>query len=225
MAMTNVQIIQRTLQRSTNESNYVNTLNLHARVTIDFVWYPGAADVTDSRINPFVVDHPITNQRREITYTWTPQGREPVTRVMNSGRITIPLAAGASGTLRAFGTTWLITRWAAAVNMTPVNQLRGVQQRLDRLGFHLRAAGAQASGIDNTLGARTERAVLCFQAAYRPLPPGPAARLQVRGEWTNNTAANYQNNLNAYNNNTAVANPSTADATSFQNALVAYVGA
>jgi peptidoglycan hydrolase-like protein with peptidoglycan-binding domain len=115
---------------------------------------------------------------------------------------------------------------ANGVTMTAINQLRGVQERLNRLGYHLRHPGTQSAGVDNAPGAATERAVLAFQADYRPgLPASPPARLQVRGEWTNNTAAQYQNNLNAYNQGTATANPSAADSALLQTALVAYVGA
>ncbi|MBM3792069.1 MAG: hypothetical protein FJW35_17205 [Acidobacteria bacterium] len=224
MAMTPLEILDRRLQRAAAESNYVNTLNVHGRVTIEFVWWPGAGAVIDSLVDPFVVDHPTSGARREITYTWTPQGGRAITRVMNSGRITIPLPLGGRGTLTAFGTTWQISRAANGVNMSPVNQMRGVQQRLNRLGYHLRRPGAQSAGIDGALGRRTEHAVLCFQVGYRQAAGGPATRLQVRGEWTNNAAADYQNNLNRYNG-AAVANPSNADGTSFRQALATYVGA
>src|SRR5687768_17320755 len=117
MAMGIVEILKRRVQRGAAETAYVNTLNVADRVTIDFVWYPGAATVTDSHIDTFVTDHPGTGARRELTYTWTPDGGTAVTRRMdNSARITIPLAPGARGTLRAFGTTWQIRRVANGVN-------------------------------------------------------------------------------------------------------------
>ncbi len=223
MTMTEAEIQARRTQRSSEEANYVNTLNAHARVTIDFVWYPGAARVEDSLIDTFVTDHPQSGNRREATYTWTPEGGAPLVRELHSGRITLPLALGGRGRLRVFGTTWEITRQASGVRMAPVDELLGMQQRLDRLGYHLRKPGASGSGVDGTLRRRTEHAILCYQADYQPTGSGPARRLQVRGEWTNNTATQYQNNLNDYNGATAP-NPSAADGAAFRSALVAYVG-
>jgi Putative peptidoglycan binding domain len=219
-----IEILRRRVQRGNAETTYVNTLNVTDRVTIDFVWYPGAATVTDSHIDPFVTDHPRSGERREITYTWTPDRGRAITRTMNSGRVTIPLPPGAQGTLRAFGTTWQVRRVANGVNMDPSNQLRGIQQRLNRLGYHLRAAGAANPGIDGTLGRSTERAVLAFQADFRPVAPGN--RLQIRGEGMANNAAQFQSNLTAYAGAGAAvpANPSAADSAALQAALVTYVG-
>jgi hypothetical protein len=148
---------------------------------------------------------------------------------MASGRIVINLAPGASGTLTCFGSQWRITRVANTVNMSPANTLRGVQQRLDRLGYHLRAPGARNPGIDNNLGRRTEAALLQFQNDYRPAA-GTAApannRLRLRGEWTTNTNATFTGNLRDYNHGTAVApNPSIADGAALQAAVTAVVGA
>jgi peptidoglycan hydrolase-like protein with peptidoglycan-binding domain len=104
--------------------------------------------------------------------------------------------------------------------------LQGVQQRLNRLGYHLRGPGALNPGIDGSYGQRTERAVIAFQVDYQtpaPVPVGaPVGPLKVRGEWTNNP--NIQAALNSYNGGGAAANPSAADGTALQNALVAIVG-
>ena len=224
MTMTDAEIEARRTQRSTQEASYVNTLNVHGRVTIDFVWYPGAVTVDDSLIDTFVTDHPRTGNHREITYTWTPEGGTPIVREMRSGRITLPLALGGRGTLSVFGTEWEITRQADGVNMAPVDELLGVKQRLDRLGYHLRKPGAEGSGVDGPLRRRTEHAILCFQADYQPTGSGPPRRLQVRGEWTQNPAAQYQSNLTEYNNHVTAPNPSAADGEAFRRALAAYVG-
>lgn len=105
--------------------------------------------------------------------------------------------------------------------------LRGVQQRLNRLGYHLRGPGRVNPGVDNSLGGATERAILDFQVDYRPLVGAPAAaanRLRIRGEWNTNTGI--QANLNWYANSPprpTPPNPSAADGRAFQAALDAVV--
>jgi len=110
--------------------------------------------------------------------------------------------------------------------MSGAGTLQGVQQRLNALGYHLRAPGRTDPGIDSQYGARTERAVLSFQIDYRqpaPAPAGsPAGPLRVRGEWTANPGI--QGNLDAYNGAAGSANPSAADGAALQQALVAIVG-
>jgi len=228
MALNPVQILGRRVTRSANQSTYVNTLNIRDRVTIDFVWYPGETTLSASLVDTLVVPHPVTNAEREIRYTWAPDGGRSVTRPMLSPSITIALPVGRSGTLTAFNTEWRITRVGAGVNMEAANTLPGIQRRLDRLGYHLRAPGAANPGVDGSAGARTETAVLQFQVDYRPPAGAPAAaanRLQMRGEAMNNTDATYLGNLTAYNGAVAVPNPSTADSAALQAALVAVVGA
>jgi hypothetical protein len=224
-----LEIVTLSVQRGVADANYVNTVNIGDRVTIDFVHYPGATQVTDSLIDPTLPS--VAGRAREIRYRWERSGMAAVERVMASGRITIPLPPGQSGKLTVFNTSWRITRAAAGTNMNLANTLLGVQQRLNRLGYHLRAAGATNAGVDGVLGARSELAVLQFQCDYRPPAPPPAglgalpARLQIRGEWTSNPGI--QANLNTYNNATAAApaaNPSAADSASLQTALRAVVG-
>jgi hypothetical protein len=223
------EIVTLSLQRIVADVNYVNTVNVGDRVTIDFVHYPGAAQVVDSFVEPTLPS--VAGRAREIRYLWERTGTAPVERVMAYGRITVPLQPGQSGTLTVFNTSWRITRAAAGTNMDAANTLRGVQQRLNRLAYHLRGPGAAGSGVDGSLGARTELAVIQFQCDYRPPAAPPAglgalpARLQIRGEWTNNPGI--QGNLNTYNGATAAApaaNPSAADGTSLQTALRAVVG-
>ncbi len=104
--------------------------------------------------------------------------------------------------------------------------MRGIQQRLNTLGYHLRSPGTKAPGVDGTAGRRTENAVLAFQADYRP-PAAAAApankRLQIRGEWVNNpaiTASLNQYNSAAFQNT----NPSATDSAALQAALVVTAG-
>ncbi len=220
--------IKRKVRRSVRQSDYVNTINVRNRVTIDFVWFPGAPLAVQSHIDPKVKKHPKTGAKRTISYSWAQDGKEPVSVVMESGRITISLPLGSHGTLTAFGTTWEITRAGPGVNMTPVNQMRGVQERLNRLGYHLRKPGEEKAGTDGILGRRTEQAILQFQVDYVPPgapPAGAANQLQVRGEWKNNTDAAFQGNLDAYDGNPPCPNPTTPDSAAFQAALRARVGA
>jgi hypothetical protein len=224
MAMTRAQKFWRRVARGAAESNFVNTLNVVNTVTIDFVWYPGGNNVTTagSLIDTFIVDHPATGNRRNVYYTWTLDGATPVRRIMNSGTITISLPKGQKGVLEVFRTQWEIRRAGAGVFMTAVNQLRGVQQRLNRLGYHLRQPGAESPGVDNSYGRRTEHAILQFQNDYRPT--GVGSRLNIRGEWTSNTDPKYTGNLTTYGRGGASPNPSSADGPALQTAIRTLVG-
>ena len=221
--------IARRLARGVREGTFINTINVRDRVAIEFVWYPGAAaaDLDASLVDTFVPEN-AAGANRLINYVWQRDGAAEVRREMNSGRVTVDLPPNTAGTLTCFGTQWRITRVANGVGMQPANTLRGVQERLDRLGYHLRGPGAANPGIDGSWGARSEHAVIQFQNDYRPAAgaaAGANARLRLRGEWTTNTGGNYTFNLSAYNGGTAVApNPSIADGTALQNALVARVG-
>jgi hypothetical protein len=229
MALTVEQIVEmgvRRVQRAVRESNFVNTLNLVDRTTIDFVWYPGARDLNASLIDVIMPLTAAGAAPREVHYIWARTGMADIRRNLSSGRVTLPLPPGSAGTLTVFDTQWRITRTAAGVVMTASANLQGVQQRLNVLGYHLRAPGARNPGIDSMYGKVTERAVLSFQVDYR-LPAGapagsPVGPLRVRGEWTSNPGI--QANLNQYNAPAAAANPSAADGTALQQALVAFVG-
>jgi Putative peptidoglycan binding domain len=228
MALTPQQLLEMTarrVQRGVQETNFVNTINLVDRTTIDFVWYPGARNVNDSIIDVIVPLPAPGAAPREIPYRWSRTGMADIRRNMSTGRVTLPLAPGTSGTLHAFDTEWRITRPAAGVVLSAANSMQGVQQRLNVLGYHLRTPGAANPGIDSIYARITERAVLSFQVDYR-LPAGapagsPAGPLRVRGEWTANPGI--QVNLNKYNGG-PTPNPSGADGTAVQQALVAFVG-
>jgi Putative peptidoglycan binding domain len=215
------------VMRATRESNFINTINVVDRLTIDFVWYPGAADFAVSLVDVFVWPPDAAGQHRVVRYTWSRRGQPDVTRTMLSGRVTLPLPPAASGTLTVFNTSWEITRVGAGVTMSASNTLRGVQERLNRLGYHLRRAGARSAGVDGIAGAGTQRAVLAFQVDYRKpaaVAAGPA-RLQIRGEWDNTPSI--QANLDSYNGTAAgvTPNPSATDGPQLQAGLVNIVGA
>jgi len=231
MALTPAQTFEmgvRRVQRAVVEGLFVNTLNLADRMTVDFVWYPGADNVNTSIIDVIM---PLINPGdapREIPYKWSRTGMADIKRNLASGRVVLPLAPGSTGVLTVFDTTWRITRAAAGVTFSGAAGLQGVQQRLNLLGYHLRAPGASAAGIDSLNGARTERAVLSFQIDYRR-PAGapvaaPAGPIRVRGEVANNPGI--QANLDFYNHVPAGSpNPSAADSAQLQAALVAMAGA
>jgi hypothetical protein len=228
MALT---VPQRRVMRATRESTYVNTINIADRVNIDFVWYPGEsqANVQTSWVDTLVVAPAPDGSERKITYTWARSSRPIVSRTMLSGRITVVLPPGGSGVLTVFGTSWKITRAAAGAALTAVATVRGIQERLNILGYHLRSPGKTPAGVDGIAGRVTETAVLAFQSDYRPQAGAPAAaanRLNVRGEWMSNPAI--ANNLNWYNNvggGPANFNPSATDSANLQAALVAAAGA
>jgi hypothetical protein len=233
MALTPAQLIEmgtRAVQRGASELTWVNTINLADRISLDFVWYPGADDVTNSFVDVLLPIVPPAVAPHEIPYTWARTGMAKITHKMALGRITLPLAPGSSGVLTVFDTQWKITRAAIGVTMSAVGGVLGIQQRLNSLGYHLRAPGAAAAGADNVNGGRTERAVLSFQVDYRR-PAGaavgsPAGPLRVRGEVASNPSI--QANLDNYNHSPPAppaANPSAADSAQLQAALVAIVGA
>lgn len=233
MALTAQQIAEmlfRKVQRANAEANFVNTLNLADRVEIDFVWYPGATDLAASLIDVIMPLPKPGDAPREIPYRWSRKGMADIKRNMASGKITLPLAPGSTGVLTVFDTQWRITRAAVGVLLSPLGTLLGVQQRLNILGYHLRAPGVAAAGLDGINGTRTEHAVLAFQVDYRR-PAGapaavPAGPLAVRGEAIANPGI--QGNLNRYNRVVPppnANNPSAADALLVQTALVAIVGA
>lgn len=230
MALTPAQVNEMTVrrvQRAVAESNYINTLNLGDRFSLDFVWYPGADDVLVSLIDVILPLPTPAAAPREIPYRWARSGMTDIKQNMANGRITLPLAPGSSGVLTVFDTQWKITRAAAGVTLSAVAGIQGIQQRLNILGYHLRAPGAAAAGSDNINGARTERAVLSFQVDYRR-PAGapvaaPAGPIRVRGELASNPGI--QANLNFYNNPSVATNRSAADSAQLQAALVAIVGA
>jgi hypothetical protein len=219
-------VLQRRVMRFLEEANYVNTVNVADRVQIEFVWYPGEAQgaVGNSLVDPMTTA--ADGSERKISYTWARRGKKAVTKQMISGRITVPLAHGATGILTVFDTSWQITRVAVGLAMDPVGTVKGMQQRLNALGYHLRGAGAKAPGVDGVAGRRTENAVLAFQSDYRPAAGAAAPankRLQIRGEWMNNAAITA--NLTQYTVTVALLNnPSAADSASFQVALVAVAG-
>ena len=184
MALT---IAQRRVMRHTQESNYINTLNVADQVKVHFVWFPGPQPVADARIDPLIVAPDAAGNERKVEYLWQRTGLPSVRRTMNEGTITVPLPPGGKGTLTVFDTKWELTRAANGVTLDAKTTMRGVQQRLDRLGYHLRQPGQVSPGLDGTEGHITEAALISFQADYRPgVAGGSPGRLLIRGEWNSN---------------------------------------
>ena len=239
VAETPASILTRRAARAMSEATYITTLNVAQMVSIDFVWYPGAQTAATSLIDPFVSLNPSTGRPRDIVYTWQRDGGPLVRRVMNGGRIFVDLPLGRKGVLTVFDTSWELSRSAIGVNMSAANTLTGVQQRLNRLGYHLRRPGNTTPGIDGNWGRLSEIAVVQFQVDYTPSGGAPAAaanKLPVRGEWTANTNAAYTNNLFYYLYSAwppavanpaqpAPANPTATDAANLAASLQAQVGA
>ena len=206
----------RRVQRAVLESNYVNTINLADRITIEFVWYPGERHVKTSLIDVIMHVPKAGAAPREVSYKWSRKGMANIERTLVDGRVTLPLPPGGSGVLRIFDTDWRITRAKLGVTMSNPNSLRGVQQRLNRLGYHLRKPGASSAGSDGKNNSITELAILSFQGD---------AGFRVRGEWIANP--DIQENLNAYNDiepgRPDAPNSSAEDGAKLQLALVRAV--
>jgi|SRR5580700_7219119 hypothetical protein len=209
MALT---VPQRRVMRQTQESDYINTLNVVDRVAIHFVWVPGPRNLAASLVDTLIEAPDASGHERNIEYSWQRAGMPEVKRTMLKGTITLILPPGGKGTLKVFDTSWEITRAANGVALDGANTMRGVQQRLDRLGYHLRGPGQVSPGLDGIEGPRTEAAVIAFQADFRPSGPHPT-RLFIRGEWTNNPQL------------TVVPNPSAVDGAAMRLNLVVAAGA
>jgi hypothetical protein len=238
MGLTAKQLLEtsaRRVQRHSVESEFVNTINIADRVTIDFVWYPGARDLDHSLVDAIVPFQTWDeNNIREISYDWARDGRPRVKRKMVNGRVTLDLPPGASGMLTAFETTWKIVRKATYSSIEAANSMVGVQRRLNALGYHLRSPGDRLDGLSNQYGQKAERAVLSFQVDYRqpvPAPAGsPAGPLRVRGEWAYNDDLTVR--MAVYNDVTGpqtlfiaeTLNQSLMGGAELQAALVAIVG-
>jgi len=240
MALTFQQLSEmqaRRVQRATDDSTFVNTINLADRVTIDFVWYPGARDLKASLVDvilPVGIDS-FPDTPREIPYTWERAGVSPVKRNLTGGRVTLELPPGSSGFLTVFDSQWKIVRKGATESMGSADNVLGMQRRLNALGYHLRSPLDRQEGMIGQYGQKIERAVLMFQVDYRqpsPAPRGaPTGPLRVRGEWAFNhpdlsVVLAVHNHLQGER---AVMlakplNPSAVDAAELQAALVAAVG-
>jgi hypothetical protein len=90
------------------------------------------------------------------------------------GKVTVRLGSGETADLNIMGTTYVVR---ARTRLEPVDQLRGVQRRLNILGYN-------AGPVDGDMGPRTELAVLNFQADNSPLVidglPGPRTQRALR---------------------------------------------
>jgi len=187
MADDAAQRLQRRVMRLAQESAFINTINVADRVKIHFVWFPGPQDPSMSLVDPILGALDAAGNERTVEYLWQRTGLPDVRRTMNTGTIVLTLPPGGKGTLTVFDTSWELTRAANGVTLDGKTTMNGVQQRLDRLGYHLRTPGQVSPGISGAENQATEAAVIAFQADYRPGPVGgPSTRLFIRGEWNSN---------------------------------------
>lgn len=110
-----------------------------------------------------------------LNYEITIAGSPPSTGTTGAdGKVTIRLGAGEVANLNIMGSTYEIR---ARTSLEPVTQLRGVQRRLNMLGYN-------AGAVDGIMGPITEHAVLNFQADNNPLLidglPGPRTQQALR---------------------------------------------
>jgi len=95
-------------------------------------------------------------------------------RTGNDGKLTIRIAPFARARLNIMGTEY---RVRARSGLERFNHLRGVQRRLNMLGYN-------AGAVDGSMGPKTEHAVLNFQADNAPLKvdglPGPRTQRALR---------------------------------------------
>jgi hypothetical protein len=101
-----------------------------------------------------------------------PQAPAVVGSTPADGHIDIRLAAGETANLKILGSEYSISLLDGVP--FPVTQMRGVQQRLNMLGYHAGNLRADANpAVDATDGGRfsllTEIAILNFQADHDPL--------------------------------------------------------
>ncbi len=110
-----------------------------------------------------------------LNYEITIAGSPPTTGTTGAdGKVIIRLGAGETANLNIMGSNYEIR---ARSFLEPIDQLRGIQRRLNMLGYN-------AGPVDGIMGPRTERAVLNFQADNDPLIidglPGPRTRQALR---------------------------------------------
>jgi len=127
----------------------------------------GNAAVRLREIRVYVQKYPGTAARAgvdQLEYSVTVGDAPPAQgRTGRDGMITIRLAPGATATLRVLGSTYEI---GLTDELHPIEEMRGVQQRLEMLGYcpgPLKGDDARADAYVNP-DAETERAILDFQA-------------------------------------------------------------
>lgn len=127
----------------------------------------GNAAVRLREIRVYLQKYPGTAARAGVDpleYSVTVGDAPPVqARTGNDGMITIRLAPGATATLRALGSVYEISM---TDDLHPIEEMRGVQQRLEMLGYSpgpLKGDDARADTYVNP-DAGTERAILDFQS-------------------------------------------------------------
>ena len=143
------------ISRSSSSSAH-NTIN-RRRVEIFFQRFPGVDPRSGIAGLEFTVRVGTAPPR---------SGRTPA-----NGKVEILLGAGEAATLQILGSRYEVTLMASRLH--PVAELRGVQQRLNMLGY---AAGALESGTPPVQAATslnqnktTEHAIIDFQSDHEPL--------------------------------------------------------
>ena len=127
----------------------------------------GNAAIRLREIRVFIQKFPGTNSRAgvdRLEYSVTVGDAPPVQgRTGSDGMITIRLAPGSTATLTVLGSVYEI---GLTDELHPIEEMRGVQQRLAMLGYcpgPLKGDDARADAYVNP-DAETERAILDFQA-------------------------------------------------------------
>lgn len=96
---------------------------------------------------------------RGLEYRVTIGGAERRGTTGDDGKVTIRVAPGVTAHLHVMGTEYRLT---SRGTLEAVSHLRGVQRRLNMLGYN-------AGQVDGVMGKHTEYAVLGFQADNDPL--------------------------------------------------------
>jgi hypothetical protein len=138
----------------------------------------GRATIDRRKIQIFFQRFPGTNARSGIQgldFTVTVDGGPPrIGSTPADGKVEIRLAAGETATLEILGSQYQVTLLTGGLH--PIAELRGVQQRLNMLGYNAGALEAPAVGVAAVLAntgqnqtASTEHAIIDFQSDNNPL--------------------------------------------------------
>lgn len=138
----------------------------------------GQATLNRRRIQIFLQSFPGTNAQsgiKDLDFTVAVNGGPPrIGRTSADGKIEIRLAPGETATLNVLGSQYQID--LNTVGLHPISELRGVQQRLNMLGYGAGVLESPAPGTSAVLARTgfnqtesTERAIINFQADHEPL--------------------------------------------------------
>lgn len=131
------------VMRGATKTPHGNTVT-YRTVVIYFQWYPGteaASGIADEE------------------YVLKIGSKQVKGRLSAQGSVVLRLPAGSSGVLEIFGSRYEIN---VRGTIEALDTDRGVQRRLSMLGYEL-------GNVDGIVGAKTDRAILNFQADNNPL--------------------------------------------------------